>query len=193
MSMILGQRLDELKAELGADAPPVLEYHSILTAVGHLPGQTETDAGKVAERQREKEVVKRRLAALAAESEPIREFIEQNVALFNGKPGDPSSFDLLDKLLDAQAYRLSFWRVASDEINYRRFFDINELAALSMERQEVFEATHDLIFRLLREGKIDGLRIDHPDGLYDPRQYLERLQRAMSWNWPRRRSTPAPS
>ena len=67
--------------------------------------------------------------------------------------------------------------MASDEINYRRFFDINELAALSMERPEVFEATHELIFRLLREGKIDGLRIDHPDGLYDPQQYLERLQR----------------
>ncbi len=175
--MVLGQRLDELKAALGADAPPVLEYLSILNAVGHLPGQTETDAAKVVERQREKEVVKRRLAALAAESGPIREFIERNVALFNGKQGDPSSLDLLDKLLDAQAYRLSFWRVASDEINYRRFFDINELAALSMERQEVFDAAHDLIFRLLREGKIDGLRIDHPDGLYDPRQYLERLQR----------------
>ena len=84
---------------------------------------------------------------------------------------------MLDQLLDAQAYRLSFWRVASDEINYRRFFDINELAALSMERPEVFDATHELIFRFLREGKIDGLRIDHPDGLYDPKQYLQRLQR----------------
>jgi len=175
--MVLGQRLDELKVALGEDAPPVLEYLSILSAVGHLPGRTETDPAKLSERQREKEVVKRRLAALASESEPIREFIGRNVALFNGKEGDPSSFDLLDKLLDAQAYRLSFWRVASDEINYRRFFDINELAALSMERPEVFDATHDLIFRLLREGKIDGLRIDHPDGLYDPRQYLERLQR----------------
>ena len=102
---------------------------------------------------------------------------KQNVALFNGKPGDPASFDLLDELLDAQAYRLSFWRVASDEINYRRFFDINDLAALSMERPEVFEATHGLVLRLLREGKIDGLRIDHPDGLYDPEQYLRRLQR----------------
>ncbi len=136
--------------------------------MSHLPGRTETAPERIAERQREKEVVKRRLAALAGESDPIRAFIEQNVALFNGKPGEPASFDLLDKLLDAQAYRLSFWRVASDEINYRRFFDINELAALSMERPEVFEATHELIFRLLREGKIDGLRIDHPDGLFDP-------------------------
>ena len=174
--MVLDQRLDELKAGLGEEAPAVLEYQSILSAISHLPGRTETDPAKLAERQREKEVVKRRLAALAAESDKVREHVEGNVALFNGKEGDPASFDLLDKLLDAQAYRLSFWRVASDEINYRRFFDINELAALSMERPEVFEAAHELIFRLLREGKIDGLRIDHPDGLYDPKQYLERLQ-----------------
>src|SRR6202040_3324530 len=93
-----------------------------------------------------------------------------------GKEADRHSFDLLDDLLNRQAYRLAFWRVASDEINYRRFFDINELAALSMEKPEVFAATHVLILRLLREGKVTGLRIDHPDGLYDPRQYLTRLQ-----------------
>ena len=90
---------------------------------------------------------------------------------------DPRSFDLLDGLLDQQAYRLSYWRVAADEINYRRFFDINELAALSMEREDVFAAAHALVFRLLRRGQDDGLRIDHPDGLYDPGAVLRRLQR----------------
>ena len=130
----------------------------------------------MAEHQREKEVIKRRLAALAAESEPVREFIEQNVALFNGQPGDPRSFDLLDDLLEQQCYRLAYWRVAPDEINYRRFFDVNDLAALSMEREDVFEAAHGLVLRLLAEGKLDGLRIDHPDGLYDPAQYFRRLQ-----------------
>jgi (1->4)-alpha-D-glucan 1-alpha-D-glucosylmutase len=174
--MILGHRLDELKATVGETSPPVVEYLSIVSAVSHLPSRTETALDKVAERQRENAVVKRRLAALTSESESVREFIEQNVALFNGKAGEPASFDLLDRLLDAQAYRLSFWRVASDEINYRRFFDVNELAALSMERPEVFEATHELVFRLLREGKVDGLRIDHPDGLFDPQQYLLRVQ-----------------
>ncbi len=174
--MILSQRPDDLKAALGEGTPPMLEYLSILNAVNHLPGRSDVDPAKVVERQREKEVVKRRLAALTSENEKAREFIDQTLALFNGKQGEASSFDLLDKLLDAQAYRLSFWRVASDEINYRRFFDINELAALSMERPEVFDATHRLIFRFLREGKIDGLRIDHPDGLYDPKQYLQRLQ-----------------
>ena len=83
---------------------------------------------------------------------------------------------MLDDLLQAQAYRLCHWRVASEEINYRRFFDINELAALSMEKPEVFAATHGLILRLLGEGKVHGVRIDHPDGLYDPQQYLHRLQ-----------------
>src|SRR5205823_1705335 len=139
---------------------------------------TETDPGRVAERQREKEVIKRRLAALAGSFKPVTDAVAAAVARFNGTPGDPASFDLLDRLLEAQAYRLSYWRVAADEINYRRFFDINSLAALSTEREEVFAATHALTLRLLLDGSVDGLRIDHPDGLYDPRQYLERLREA---------------
>jgi (1->4)-alpha-D-glucan 1-alpha-D-glucosylmutase len=176
--LILGLRTDELERVLGPNSPHLVEYQSILTAISHLPRRSDTEPEKVQERQREKEVIKRRLATLTQESPQVRAFIEENVALFNGKPGEPRSFDLLDELLDDQAYRLSFWRVAADEINYRRFFDINDLAALSMERPEVFEATHDLVLRLLAEGKVNGLRIDHPDGLYDPKQYLQRLQRA---------------
>ncbi|MGE3160647.1 MAG: malto-oligosyltrehalose synthase [Burkholderiales bacterium] len=83
----------------------------------------------------------------------------------------------LHALLERQAYRLAYWRVAADEVNYRRFFDVNDLAALRQEDEEVFEATHDLVLRLAAEGKVDGLRIDHSDGLYDPAQYFERLQR----------------
>jgi (1->4)-alpha-D-glucan 1-alpha-D-glucosylmutase len=169
-------RLAELEKELGADSPEFIEYQSILTALGHLPPHTETDPKKIAERQREKEVIKRRLVALAEKAPRLLAFIKQNVTLFNGNPADPHSFNLLDDLLNEQTYRLAFWRVAADEINYRRFFDVNDLAALSMEKGDVFEATHELIFRLLREGKVTGLRIDHPDGLYDPRQYLVRLQ-----------------
>jgi (1->4)-alpha-D-glucan 1-alpha-D-glucosylmutase len=175
--LILRQRLEELERTLGADSPALLEYQSILTAVGHLPARTETEPAKVAERQREKEVIKRRLATLVESNEAVRAFLNETLVLFNGKPGEPASFDLLDKLLDEQAYRLSFWRVASDEINYRRFFDVNDLAALSMEREDVFAAAHELVFHFLGEGTLHGLRIDHPDGLYDPRQYLERLQR----------------
>ena len=95
-----------------------------------------------------------------------------------GQAREGMSVDELDQLLQQQHYRLAFWRVASDEINYRRFFDINDLAGLSMEREEVFRDTHAFIFDLIRQGKITGLRIDHPDGLYDPAQYLRRLQEA---------------
>ncbi len=175
-SRILRHRLPELEQALGAEAPELMEYQSILTAIEHLPGRNETDPERVTMRHREKEVIKRRLMALAESAPAVRAFIAENVGIFNGRVGDPRSFDLLDELLSEQAYRLSYWRVASDEINYRRFFDINELAALSMERPEVFAATHERVLRLLRERKITGLRIDHPDGLYDPCQYLERLQ-----------------
>ena len=98
------------------------------------------------------------------------------LAELNGTPGDARSFDRLDALLNAQHYRLAYWRTASDEINYRRFFDINDLAALGMEHAEAFEATHGFTFKLIAEGRVAGLRIDHPDGLYDPEQYFRRLQ-----------------
>jgi (1->4)-alpha-D-glucan 1-alpha-D-glucosylmutase len=175
-AQILELRLEELEKTLGAEAPALVEYQSILTAARNLPDRTEADPGRLAERWREKEVIKRRLAALLAANEPIGDFINQNVALFNGRPGDTRSFDRLHGLLEHQCYRLSYWRVALDEINYRRFFDVNDLAALSMERPEVFTAAHGLVLRLLAEGKIDGLRVDHPDGLYDPAEYFRRLQ-----------------
>src|SRR5262249_5849852 len=103
-------------------------------------------------------------------------FLACNVAGFNGISGQPHSFDLLDTLLQAQVYRLCHWRVAAEEINYPRVFDVNELAPPSLEKPEVFAATHGLILRLLSEGKVHGVRIDHPDGLYNPQQYLQRLQ-----------------
>jgi (1->4)-alpha-D-glucan 1-alpha-D-glucosylmutase len=175
-NQILGHGIEELEAELGKESADFTEYESIRTAIAHLPGRHGGDADTQAERNREKEVIKRRLAALTASSAPVRAFVERNVQTFNGSDGDAHSIDLLDDLLNAQAYRLAWWRVASDEINYRRFFDVNELAALSMEKPEVFAATHQLILRLLRQGAVNGLRIDHPDGLFDPREYLERLQ-----------------
>ena len=95
----------------------------------------------------------------------------KELELYNGSP------KFLHALLQRQHYRLCYWRVASDEINYRRFFDINDLAALAMEREDVFDAVHRFTFELLRHGKVAGLRIDHPDGLYDPKEYFERLQR----------------
>ena len=100
-----------------------------------------------------------------------------NVKSFKGTPGDARSFDRLDALLRRQHYRLACWKTAADEINYRRFFDVNDLAGLAMERSEVFDATHTLVLMLLADDKVAGLRIDHPDGLRDPKHYFERLQR----------------
>ena len=190
-SNVLGHRLDELEKALEPEDHAFAEYQSILTAIRNLPEHNDTEPERIVERDREKEVIKRRLATLVADSEPVRLFIEENVAIFNGRPGDPRSFDLLDELLERQCYRLAFWRVAPDEINYRRFFDINDLAALSIEREDIFEAVHRLFLKLVADGKIDGLRIDHPDGLYDPAQYFQRLQEDHVLAWPDAPSTTA--
>ena len=115
--------------------------------------------------------------ALVERAAAVAEFIAAGVEEFNGTPDDPHSFDHLDKLLDAQVYRLSHWKAAADEINYRRFFDVNDLAAVCMEAPEVFAESHRLLFELLVRGDADGLRIDHIDGLYEPLEYLRRLQK----------------
>jgi (1->4)-alpha-D-glucan 1-alpha-D-glucosylmutase len=94
----------------------------------------------------------------------------------NGTAGNAQSFDKLDALIQRQHYRLAYWRDAASEINYRRFFDVTEMVALKMELPEVFRETHQLVFDWIASGRITGLRIDHPDGLWDPKQYLERLQ-----------------
>jgi (1->4)-alpha-D-glucan 1-alpha-D-glucosylmutase len=175
-SQIITHRLDALAEHLGEENPSLQELRSILTALAHLPGHTETDPARVEERLREKEIIKRRLAALVKESAEVHDALDETVRIFNGEPGVPESFDPLDRLLSAQIYRLADWRVAGDEVNYRRFFDVNTLAAIRMERREVFEATHELVMRLLGEGKVVGVRIDHPDGLYAPGEYFRRLQ-----------------
>ena len=104
---------------------------------------------------------------------------EHDIAVWNGRAGDEASFNLLHALLERQHYRLAYWRVGNEELNYRRFFDVAELAALRMELPELFEASHELILRLVAEGKVTGLRVDHPDGLWDPAQYFARLQKAI--------------
>ncbi len=153
------------------------DFQSILTALNYLPRHTETDPNKIAERAREKEVIKRRLERRCQEAPEVERAVEEAVAEMNGRPGDSRSFDLLDELLNAQAYRLAYWRVAAEEINYRRFFDVNDLAAIRMEVPEVFEATHELLFELIRSGAISGIRLDHPDGLYLPQEYFDKLQK----------------
>jgi (1->4)-alpha-D-glucan 1-alpha-D-glucosylmutase len=116
------------------------------------------------------------LQQLHSHSKELRAVLGVALNELNGVPGCPASFDRLFRLLQEQHYRLAFWRVGSEEINYRRFFDVTSLVSLRMELPEVFQAVHCLALELLGEGKLDGLRIDHPDGLYDPKAYFARLQ-----------------
>ena len=175
---ILEPMLPEMIAAYGAHHPHVLELESIITALGHLPRRDETAPEMVRERQREKEIIKRRIDLLLTECDVAGRALDNSLRDLNGTKGTPESFDRLERLLTDQAYRLCFWRVAADEINYRRFFDINELAAIRVEDPQVFTAVHELILRLIEQGFVTGLRIDHVDGLFDPVQYLSDLQAA---------------
>ncbi len=159
---------------LSADARAAVE--SLVAALSHLPVRESTDVAARTERHRDKGVHKRRLAELAATHPALADGVRAALAALNGSPGDASSFDALHGLLERQAWRLAYWRVASDEINYRRFFDINDLAGLRVESEAVFDATHRRVLEMVAQGKVDGLRIDHPDGLYDPAGYFRRLQ-----------------
>jgi (1->4)-alpha-D-glucan 1-alpha-D-glucosylmutase len=173
---VLGLAVGPVTARLGEDNPRLHEFLSVLTALGNLPPYTEQDPARVSERQREKEVARTRLARLVQEDDGIAAEIAAAVEHVNGSPGDPASFNTLHELLEAQAYRLSYWRTASHEINYRRFFDVNTLAGMCIERREVFEATHRLLGQLLASGRLQGVRVDHPDGLFDPARYFDMLQ-----------------
>ncbi|HEY8503611.1 MAG TPA: malto-oligosyltrehalose synthase, partial [Gemmataceae bacterium] len=175
-ALILEKALEGVVRALGPGHEDAVELESILTALQYLPPRTGLTPEKIAERYREKEVIRRRVRDLVNRSPAVREAVGRSVALFNGRPGDPASFDLLDRLIDGQPYRPAFWRVAMEEINYRRFFDINDLAAIRVERPEVFRATHELFLGLIGEGRADGLRIDHPDGLWNPTHYFRDLQ-----------------
>src|SRR4051812_6147524 len=167
---------DRLKGTLGEETPSLNEFLSIISSLQNLPPYTTTDPEAIAELHREKEVARARLERLVSEEPLVRETIETAIAEVNGTAGQASSFDALHELLEAQPYRLSYWRTASHEINYRRFFDINTLVGLRVERTEVFDATHQLLAQLIAENKVHAIRIDHPDGLFDPAKYFCMLQ-----------------
>ena len=149
---------------------------SLLDALAALPARDVADEASRRARVRDSAIHKKSLARLAQRHAWLARWIAECLTLLNGRVGDPSSFDAMDRLIAQQAYRLADWRVASDDVNYRRFFDVNTLAALRMEQAGVFEATHRLVLRWLQDGHLAALRIDHPDGLSDPQQYFERLQ-----------------
>jgi (1->4)-alpha-D-glucan 1-alpha-D-glucosylmutase len=175
--------LNEVVAALASNLDPedidLLELESIVNACNSLDESfAERSPEQIEARRREALVIKHRLTVLVEHSAAVAGALNDVIRTYNGVAGQPESFDALDRLLGRQSYRLAFWRVASEEINYRRFFAINSLAAIRQEEPAVFAAAHDLLLRLCAAGKIDGVRIDHPDGLWDPAGYFRQLQHA---------------
>jgi len=150
-------------------------FRDLLREMAHIPPHDTTDKALGAQRREQLDELRPRLRA-ALESEEMRAPLEKAIQRINGIEGDPHSFDRLDAMLEQQPWRLAYWRVSTEEINYRRFFDINDLVGLRMENPRVFAATHCLIRRMLARRDVTGLRIDHCDGLFNPMQYLIRLQ-----------------
>ena len=151
-------------------------FRDLLDELAQLPLHESTEKQAVESRRAQLRELKPRLRA-ALSNAALQPVLEKAAEAINGQAGDPHSFDALHELLEAQPYRLAFWRTSSEQINYRRFFDVNDLVGLRMENPEVFAATHSLIRKLLATGEVTGLRIDHCDGMFNPRVYLERLQR----------------
>ena len=159
-------------------------YATILEAGGERLASLAPEFGEIeviwASRARERATELKEWLAERAREPPFAEALERALVYFNGDRGNPASFAALHRLLEMQAYRIAYWRVAAEEINYRRFFNINELAGLRMELPELFEQTHALVFRLIERGDVHGLRIDHIDGLFDPKAYCEQLQQRVA-------------
>jgi (1->4)-alpha-D-glucan 1-alpha-D-glucosylmutase len=153
------------------------ELAFLAEAFGNPPLATATDRESVSRRHRDKEVLRAALARLLGERPELAAAVDAEVERVNADP------DLLDALLERQNYRPAFWRTAGRELDYRRFFDVAALAALRVEDERVFADVHARPLGWAAEGVLDGLRIDHPDGLYDPAGYLGRLRRATPAAW----------
>ncbi len=163
--------LDELLAGVAA---PIRSDRlaSIATALGRLPPSGATDREQIEERHRDKEVLRSNLAELFDEYPDVAVAVDEALAVLN------ADGDALDALLERQNYRLAYWKVAGQELDYRRFFDITTLIALRSENLFVFADTHDTMIELVRSGRVGGLRVDHVDGLRQPAEYLRLLRQA---------------
>lgn len=169
---VLTDNFAGLRKQLGADHLDYIKLLGVLYALKNLAPSQES-----AERADQIVFVKRVLWDLYSTNDGIKRHLDGNVAKYNGTKGQPETFNQLDRLLSQQWYRLSFWKVAAEELDYRRFFNINDLISLRIEDEKVYRHTHALTMELVRAGKLTGLRIDHIDGLYDPLSYLRRLRR----------------
>jgi (1->4)-alpha-D-glucan 1-alpha-D-glucosylmutase len=170
-ALFISQNLGQLARELGRRHPDFIKLLGLLYLIKNVPSET---TGK--ERYDQIAFVKGLLWELYTGNHEVKEFVDNNVKFFNGEKGNPDSFTPLHNLLNEQFYRLAFWKVGAEEINYRRFFTVNELISVKVQEIKVFHKTHGFISQLVEEGKLTGLRIDHIDGLYDPTEYLNRLR-----------------
>ncbi|HLH39800.1 MAG TPA: malto-oligosyltrehalose synthase [Bryobacteraceae bacterium] len=160
-----------------ADRAGSTQLAFLADALAHLPGPVDSDWHSLEEHHRDKEVIRELLTRLVREQPEVAARIDEVIEETN------NNADALDALLSRQNYRLSRWRTAERELVYRRFFDINTLVGVRTEDQRVFEDTHRLVIQWLQRGEIDGVRVDHPDGLRDPAQYFRRLRDAAPKAW----------
>ena len=169
--LLLDHNIDSLKEQMGEEYPDYVKFLGLLYVVKNLPAASDPE-----HRINQINFVKKMIWELYSTNPLIKKHIDATIKEFNGKKGDPESFTQLDTVLAQQNFRLSFWRVANQELNYKRFFNINELISIRVQDEDVFRQTHSLVIDWIKQNKIDGLRIDHIDGLYDPGEYLERLR-----------------
>lgn len=168
---VLSHNLGRVSRTLGRNHPDFIKLLGVLYLLKNVPSE-------VSGKQRNDQVafIKGLIWELYTTNSQICTFIDENIQTFNGEVGKPESFNLLDSVLDEQFYRLAFWKVGAEEMNYRRFFTVNELISVKVEELRVFNNTHALIQKFVEQGYFTGLRIDHIDGLFNPTQYLERLR-----------------
>lgn len=168
---MLSFRLPHLRNKIGRNNPDTIKYLGAMYVLKSLSTFEDID-----ERYYQIKFIKGMIWELYSGNQEIKMSIDETIKIFNGEPGNPESYNTLDRILRDQNYRLAFWKVANEEINYRRFFNISELISLRMELEQVFNRTHSLILKFVREGIFNGLRVDHVDGLFNPAEYLNRLK-----------------
>ena len=169
-----------LAVEIGSSAEH--EWHGIVAAAESIASDRGVSAQAATERRTKAEHLRERLRQLVGASPEMAAFLNRTLEALHGTPGEPQSFCSLERILSEQHFRLAFWQTASDSINYRRFFSIADLVGVRVEDPAVFDATHEGIVRAGSKRSISGFRIDHIDGLRDPRGYLSRLRDRLSAN-----------
>jgi (1->4)-alpha-D-glucan 1-alpha-D-glucosylmutase len=173
---ILEHCIDRIASQLGTSHSSIDELHEIESLFEAMPPRTATDPVEVSRRRELSQSVKQRSFHTYRDQLEVRLAMDAALRDLSDTKGRPERADYLDRILARQGYRLAHWKIACEEINYRRFFDINDLVRLRVEDEEVFRTRHEPILQLVKEGKVTGLRVDHIDGLHDPQGYLERLQ-----------------